>query len=293
MDGSDINAVARSNSGHLLATSDDFGKVNIFKYPCLTVGALPVKYSGHSSHVMNVRWTAGDECLISCGGNDKCLMQWRHTIADVTSANKPSDSAFSSGGDESPTASNDHAEFGGSAFDSGPGGGDESGAVKPWLGAIRAPKNPPVISSLAPAAQLSLSWVHGYTSGTAGANNSRISNNLFYNLEGNVVYPAAALAIELNRTRSGPNGTMNQSYFQGHDDDVLCLAISKDRRYIATGQTASKSSKGKGSVIVWDANSNRVLTRMDGCHGRGVVSLSFSPEGISYKQMLAYRVMIL
>jgi len=31
MDGSDINAVARSHSGHLLATSDDRGKVNLFR----------------------------------------------------------------------------------------------------------------------------------------------------------------------------------------------------------------------------------------------------------------------
>ena len=70
-----------------------------------------------------------------------------------------------------------------------------------------------------------------------------------------------------------------QSYFLGHDDDILCLAISKDRRYIATGQTASKTSKGKGSVIVWDAAQNRLLCRMDGCHQRAVTSLAFSPEG--------------
>ncbi len=31
MDGSDINAVARSHSGHLVATSDDLGKVNVFR----------------------------------------------------------------------------------------------------------------------------------------------------------------------------------------------------------------------------------------------------------------------
>lgn len=31
MDGSDINAVARSHSGHLLASSDDLGKVNLFR----------------------------------------------------------------------------------------------------------------------------------------------------------------------------------------------------------------------------------------------------------------------
>ena len=33
-DGSDINAVARSPSGNVSATGDDFGTVKLFKYPC-------------------------------------------------------------------------------------------------------------------------------------------------------------------------------------------------------------------------------------------------------------------
>lgn len=32
-DGTDINAVARSHSMRLLATADDFGQVNLFRYP--------------------------------------------------------------------------------------------------------------------------------------------------------------------------------------------------------------------------------------------------------------------
>jgi WD40 repeat protein len=34
-DGTDINSVDRSHSQKYLATSDDFGRVNIFNYPCL------------------------------------------------------------------------------------------------------------------------------------------------------------------------------------------------------------------------------------------------------------------
>jgi hypothetical protein len=201
----------------------------------------------------------------------------------------------------------------------GPGGGDESGAIKPWLGAIRAPKNPPPISAAAPTAQLDLQWVHGYTSASAGAKNTRISSNLFYNADKCAVYPAAALGVLLNTAAKGDvthdaagggagagggshhggkgrnhhrggaadsaaaaatsKSHYKQSYFVGHDDDILCLAISKDRRFIATGQVASKSSRGKGSVIVWDALQSRMLCRMDGCHQRAVTSLAFNPEG--------------
>ena len=36
-----------------------------------------------------------------------------------------------------------------------------------------------------------------------------------------------------------------QTYFKGHNDDIMCLAISPCRLFVATGQTASKSSKVK------------------------------------------------
>lgn len=34
VDGTDINAVARSHDGKLLVSADDFGKVHLFSYPC-------------------------------------------------------------------------------------------------------------------------------------------------------------------------------------------------------------------------------------------------------------------
>ena len=59
------------------------------------------------------------------------------------------------------------------------------------LGAIKAPSNPPPISPQPPAALLELQWIHGYTSASAGVNNTKVSNNLFYNSLGNPCYPAA------------------------------------------------------------------------------------------------------
>jgi microtubule-associated protein-like 6 len=288
MDGSDINSVSRSNSGHLCATSDDFGKVNLFRYPCdYKDGALPIIYSGHSSHVTKVRWTAGDDCVISCGGNDKCIMQWRHTIIDTNNSGTEIENIDNKQDDEDDEDEDDLAASM-SNIDKlmdGPGGGDESGCVKPWLGAIKTPKNPPFVSIEAPAATLNLSWIYGYTSGAAGASNSRISNNLYYNTDNDIIYPAAALGVKLSKEMNlsdlnNKNAfSLKQNYYSGHNDDILCLAMSSDRRFVATGQTASKSSKGKGSISVWDALECRELCRMDSCHQRGVVSLSFCPEG--------------
>lgn len=35
------------------------------------------KYDGHGSHVTNVRFTHSDSYLLSLGGKDTCILQWR------------------------------------------------------------------------------------------------------------------------------------------------------------------------------------------------------------------------
>lgn len=72
---SDINAVDRDISWKYLATSDDFGEVKIYRFPCIFDKAKAIIARGHSSHVTNVRWTASN-MLISVGGNDKCVFIW-------------------------------------------------------------------------------------------------------------------------------------------------------------------------------------------------------------------------
>lgn len=69
--------------------------------------------------------------------------------------------------------------------------GDEFMAVKPWLGAIVEPTEPPRINPSKPDDELQLEWVHGYRAQDA-------RNNLFYTASGEIVYTAAALGIVLD-----------------------------------------------------------------------------------------------
>jgi WD40 repeat protein len=62
----------------LLATGDDFGKVNLFKYPCVQENSACNSYLGHSSHVTKVKFTARDRLVISTGGNDKTVIVWEN-----------------------------------------------------------------------------------------------------------------------------------------------------------------------------------------------------------------------
>ncbi|XP_058605616.1 echinoderm microtubule-associated protein-like 1 isoform X1 [Onychostoma macrolepis] len=76
-DGTDINAVCSSNAKRLLVTGDDFGKVHLFSFPCSQSRAPSHIYGGHSSHVTNVNFLRDDSHLISTGGKDMSVMQWR------------------------------------------------------------------------------------------------------------------------------------------------------------------------------------------------------------------------
>ncbi|XP_076832619.1 echinoderm microtubule-associated protein-like 2 isoform X2 [Brachyhypopomus gauderio] len=75
-DGTDINAVCRSNDRGVLASGDDFGKVHLFSNPCSQPRAPSHVYGGHSSHVTNVAFLHNDRHLISTGGKDTSILQW-------------------------------------------------------------------------------------------------------------------------------------------------------------------------------------------------------------------------
>eukprot|EP00831_Metopus_contortus_P021486 TRINITY_DN1960_c0_g1_i6.p2 TRINITY_DN1960_c0_g1~~TRINITY_DN1960_c0_g1_i6.p2 ORF type:complete len:199 (-),score=37.20 TRINITY_DN1960_c0_g1_i6:453-1049(-) len=77
-DGSDINSCDRSVDRCVLATGDDFSKVKLFKFPCPIEKSSFQMYRGHSSHVTNVRFSQDGNYLISIGGHDKSIFQWRY-----------------------------------------------------------------------------------------------------------------------------------------------------------------------------------------------------------------------
>ncbi|XP_060042917.1 echinoderm microtubule-associated protein-like 4 isoform X2 [Erinaceus europaeus] len=76
-DGTDINALVRSHNRKVIAVADDFCKVHLFQYPCSKAKAPSYKYSAHSSHVTNVSFTHNDSHLISTGGKDMSIIQWK------------------------------------------------------------------------------------------------------------------------------------------------------------------------------------------------------------------------
>ena len=71
-----MNGVDRDPSKTLLSTGDDWGFVNLYRYPCLE-GGKSKAFRAHSSHVVRTKFSADGEFLYSVGGFDKTLMIWK------------------------------------------------------------------------------------------------------------------------------------------------------------------------------------------------------------------------
>ena len=63
-----------SSDKKLLATSDDFGLLNIFRYPCLSSKHKARSYGGHSEHVVRAIFTEDTQRLFTIGGYDKTVI---------------------------------------------------------------------------------------------------------------------------------------------------------------------------------------------------------------------------
>jgi len=85
-DGTDVNSCARSPDSLFLVTGDDNGDVNLFNFPCVAAKSGRHTLTGHSSHVMNVRWSSDGKRVFTVGGCDKAVMQWK--VVPVTTVHQ-------------------------------------------------------------------------------------------------------------------------------------------------------------------------------------------------------------
>ena len=69
----------------------------MFRFPSLKKGAKFRKYVGHSSHVTNVRFNKDKSRVISIGGADHAIFQWRFIPEETAELiNNTSQAALSS-----------------------------------------------------------------------------------------------------------------------------------------------------------------------------------------------------
>ena len=284
-DKTDVNSVDKGRGDHpYLVTGDDFGFVKLFKYPT-PEGAKFKKYPGHSAHVTNVTWSYDNSYVVSIGGGDQAVLQWRVTKAgedptqeqtfNETAVHEEFDSdierekAIPDRVKSKPPLTNDVPEPMFSveeeiqAFAAPPSVARASGTKgrptkKPKSGETVQGHIDPVAP---PQKNLTLDFIFGYRGFDT-------RDNLFYTKNGEIVYHTAATGIVYNPQ------THTQRFFIGqHTDDILCLAIDQSGKLIATGEIGHSPK-----ICVWDATTLECLAVLKGFHERGVTNLSFNGD---------------
>eukprot|EP00948_MAST-09A_sp_MAST-9A-sp1_P002160 g2160.t1 len=248
-DGTHVESVDRNSIGDKIATSDSFGRVRLYNYPCTSKTAAFLEYRVHASHATKVRWTAGDSHVISIGGSGRSIVQWKVLSGELDEAMVAGDS-----GEDSDLGEEQKIVF-------EEDGADNFLAVKPWVGAIVPPSNPPASNTAAPNVRLELEHVYGY-------NAQLCRNNLYYAKTGEIVYHAAAIGIVYDKV------SHQQKFFRRHKGTVISLAVDSNRRFAATGERCKRPL-----FKIWDAATGMVVH--DGCyfHRKGVALLDFSSDG--------------
>ncbi|CAB1335195.1 unnamed protein product, partial [Coregonus sp. 'balchen'] len=246
----DINSVDANFNNQVLVTADDYGLVKLLRYPCVRKGAKFKKYLGHSAHITNARWSHDYQWVITIGGADHSVFQWKF-VTDRKSKEAlhiaPQETLGDSNSEESDS--------------------DQSDVYKEDLPQLKEQsKEKHCVMAMkkrerAPGSGLKLHFIHGYRGYDC-------RSNLFYTQTGEIVYHVAAVGVVYNRQQN------TQRFYMGHDDDILCLAIHPLKDYVATGQVGRDSS-----IHIWDTEILKPMSVLKGFHQLGVCALDFSADG--------------
>ncbi|MGH0174886.1 UNVERIFIED_CONTAM: hypothetical protein FKN15_069133 [Acipenser sinensis] len=262
----DINSVDANFNNQVLVTADDYGLVKLFRYPCLKKGAKFKKYLGHSAHITNARWSHDYQWVITIGGADHSVFQWKF-IPERKSKDAlhiaPQETLTESHSEESDSDQSDVPEMDSEieqetqltyrrqVYKEDLPQLKEQCKEKQRASATKKRVSPP-------SSSVRLHFIHGYRGYDC-------RSNLFYTQTGEIVYHVAGVGVVYNRQQN------TQRFYLGHDDDILCLAIHPMKDYVATGQVGRDSS-----IHIWESEMLKTLSVLKGHHQYGVCAVDFS-----------------
>lgn len=201
-----------SHDSSTIALGDAFGGVSLHRFPLHHPSPPPDEASiAHVSRAARVRFTADDTHLLSVGGGDATLLQWRFLRAPQARLSEIGPLLMPA------------PATGASVHDGGGGGGEEEGiaSLLPFEAAVHAPTGwgGGDGALLAPAAvELELEHVYGYA-GYSGR------HNLYTSSGGRLVFPCAALCVsqETCRPAAGEQPISLQRVLTRHTAEVRSL----------------------------------------------------------------------
>uniref|UniRef100_A0A3Q4GGM9 EMAP like 5 n=1 Tax=Neolamprologus brichardi TaxID=32507 RepID=A0A3Q4GGM9_NEOBR len=265
----DINSVDANFNNQVLVTADDYGLVKLLRYPCVKKGAKFKKYLGHSAHITNARWSHDYQWVVTIGGADHSVFQWKF-VPERKSKEAlhiaPQEILADSNSEESDSDQSDVPEMD-SEIEQETQLTYRRQVYKEDLPQLKEQcKEKHRATAMkkrerAPGSGVKLHFIHGYRGYDC-------RSNLFYTQTGEIVYHVAAVGVVYNRQQN------TQRFYMGHDDDILCLALHPLKDFVATGQVGRDSS-----IHIWDTEMLKPMSVLKGFHQLGVCALDFSADG--------------
>lgn len=265
-DGTELTAcdcnIFRGDDGTIIASGDNYGRVQLFRYPSTISAANSKIYRPSSCQITRVKFVAGDSYLITLSGADKTIIRWRHTRD--RGENVAHDILLRAGKIEE--EEEDVVQYFGleNAADSLINAKELTVTSRPWIASVVAPSDVSMLDSLnetQPAkVKLEISHIFGLQCDTT-------RSSVKYNFQGDVIYPASKYVCVYNKKSN------SQTYFEGHSHALSCLTVSTDGKLVASAEKTNRIS-----ICIWDASTCESMKVLPYLHRRGVCSLQFSSD---------------
>ena len=239
----------------MLVSGDNFGNVQLVSFPYISSSEGCKVYTGHVSDIRSVVFSQNDSHVLTLGGSDRCIFQWRHQV-DESQETAVQATLLEEDADVDLALEGMFATDGLMPLVLSP--------VKPYLSAMIPPSTPAVeLVALPPPLSFKLTFVHGYRS-------DDVRNNVRYSSHGRlIVYHTAALGIIYDQSYH------TQRYYTGHvSTEIISLTVTRDGRFVASGEAGPTPS-----VHIWDSNAGAHQSTLPRFHERGITAVGFNPAG--------------
>jgi microtubule-associated protein-like 6 len=135
-------------------------------------------------------------------------------------------------------------------------------AVKPWIAEVHRPLTAPEeLDFSLPDESLRMTWVYGMRAGD-------VRGCCQYTVDGDIVYPAAGVAVVYNKAKH------RQRFFMDHRQEVISMSVHPSGDIVATGEVGVDPA-----IMVWDVRKVTQKVRLKSVCQGAVVLLSFNPDG--------------
>lgn len=251
----------------MLAVADEFGTIDLCRYPLLAENSSRHVYPAHARAVATVLFAARETRLLSCGRHDRTILQWRCLAQKLPSGLLPPPEEVKKTLVVAPWDS--YADQ--PRFATGFGklhGGVQRHRFDPsveaslaWVNSVIPPSDPPPCPPQACNAYLKLEHVYNVQCKVA-------YNMLRYSAAGNLIFASDAVAVCMNPT------TRVTNLQTAHGSMITALCVSVDGTLAASGDVGPNPR-----IVVWSPDSGNVRLQLSDCFDGAISQLVFSPDG--------------